>query len=74
MRTNIIAGYLLEVFSTKNCFVVGKLWLFGLFSGYRGDNIDMWMIKIKIKANQIDMDVLFISKVDNMFMLLFPLI
>ena len=42
-----------------------KLWLFGLFSGDKGDNTDMWMIKITIKANQIDMDVLLISKVDN---------
>ena len=38
---------------------------FGLFSLDKGDNIDMRMIKITIKANQIDMDVLFISKVDN---------
>ena len=42
-----------------------KLWLFGLFSGDKGDRIDMWMIKITIKADQIDMDVLFISEVDN---------
>ena len=42
-----------------------KLWLFGLNSGDKGDNIDMWMIKITIKANQIDMDVLLISKVGN---------
>ena len=42
-----------------------KLWLFWLFSGDKGDNTDMWMIKITIKANQIDTDVLLISKVDN---------
>ena len=36
-----------------------------MFSGDKGDNIDMWMIKILIKANQIDMNVLLISKVDN---------
>ena len=42
-----------------------KLWLFGLLSEDEGDNIDTWMIKITIKANQIDMDVLLISKVDN---------
>ena len=41
------------------------MWLLGLFSGDKGDNIDMWMIKITIKANQIDMDVLLILKVDN---------
>ena len=44
---------------------MGKLWLFGLFPGHKGDNIDMWMIKITIKSNQIDIDVLLISKVDN---------
>ena len=37
---------------------------FGLFSGDKGDNIDMWMIKITFKDNQIDTDVLLISKVD----------
>ena len=42
-----------------------KLWLFGLFSGDKADNIDVWMIKITIKANQIDVDVLLISNVDN---------
>ena len=44
---------------------MGKLWLFGLNSGDKGNNIDMWMIKITIKANQIDMNVLLISKVGN---------
>ena len=38
-----------------------KLWLFGLFSGDKGDNTDIWMIKITIKANLIDMDVLLMS-------------
>ena len=32
---------------------------FGLFPEDKGDNTDIWMIKITIKANQI------ISKVDN---------
>ena len=41
------------------------LWLFGLNSGDKGDNIDMWMIKITIKDNQIVMDVLLFSKVGN---------
>ena len=31
-----------------------KLWL---FSRDKGNKIDMWMIKIAIKANQIDMSV-----------------
>ena len=34
-----------------------KLRLFELFSGDKDDNTDMWMIKITIKANQIDMGV-----------------
>ena len=55
----------MEGFFNKSSFVVGKLRLFGLFSGDKGDNIDMWMIKITIKANQIETDVLLISKVDN---------
>ena len=38
---------------------------FGLFSGDKSDNIDVWMIKITIKTNQIVMDVLLVSKVDN---------
>ena len=52
----------MEGFFNKNSFVVAKLWLFGLFSGDKGD---IWMIKITIEANQIEMDVLLISKVDN---------
>ena len=67
MRTNLTANtYLVsKVFSTKNFFTVEKLWLFELFSGDKGDNIDMLMIKITIKANQVDMDVLLISEVDS---------
>ena len=41
------------------------LWLFRLFPGDKGDNIDIWMIQIMIKSNQIDMDALLISEVDN---------
>ena len=62
MRTNLTAD---RVFPAKNFFTVEKLWLFGLFPGDKGDNTDMWMIKITIKANQIDMDVLLISEVGN---------
>ena len=43
----------LEVSSTKSHLVVGKLWLSGLFSRGKGDNIDMWMIKIMIKAKYV---------------------
>ena len=38
---------------------MGKLWLFGPFSGDKGDYIDVRMIKITIETNQIDMDVCF---------------
>ena len=64
MRTNLTA-VTFRKFETTNFFIVGKLWLFGMFSADKGDNIDMQMIKITIKANEIDMDVLLISKVDN---------
>ena len=33
--------------------------------GTKGDYIDVWMIKITIKAKQTNMDVLLISKVDK---------
>ena len=64
MRTNLTADTYRRFFQQKllHC---GKIVAFGLFSGDKGDNTDMWMIKITVKANQIDMDVLFISKVDN---------
>ena len=65
MRTILTADTYRRFFQQKNFFTVEKLWLFGLFAGDKGDNTDMWMIKITIKANQIDMDVLLISKVDN---------
>ena len=65
MRTNLIADTYRRLFQQKTVSLWKKLWLFGLFSGDKGDNIDMWMIKITIKANQIDMNVLLISKVDN---------
>ena len=55
----------IEGFFNKKFFIVEKLSLFGLFSGDKGENIDMWRIKIAIKANQIDMDVFLIAKVDN---------
>ena len=42
-----------------------KLWLFELNYGDKGDYIDVWMIKITIKAKQTNVDVLLISKVNN---------
>ena len=38
------------------------MWPFGLLSGDEGDYIDVWLIKIIIKTNQIDMDVGFFQK------------
>ena len=67
MRTNLIADTYRRLFQQKTVSLWKKLWLFGLFSGDKGDNIDMWMIKITIKASQIDMNVLLISKVDNVY-------
>ena len=57
MRTNLIADTYRRLFQQKTVSLWKKLWLFGLFSGDKGDNIDMWMIKITIKASQIDMNV-----------------
>ena len=65
MRTNLIADTYRRLFQQKTVSLWKKLWLFGLFSGDKGDNIDVWMTKITIKANEIDMNVLLISKVDN---------
>ena len=48
-------------FFNKKTVSLLKIVAFGLFSGDKGDNIDMWVTKITIKANQIDMDVLLIS-------------
>ena len=48
-------------FFQQKTSLLWKIVAFGLFSGDKGDNIDMWMIKITIKANEIDMDVLLIS-------------
>ena len=65
MRTNLIADTYRRLFQQKTVSLWKKVWLFGLFSGDKGDNIDVWMTKITIKANEIDMNVLLISKVDN---------
>ena len=66
MGTNLTADTYRRFFSNKKPFHCGKIVaFFGPFPGDKGDNIDMWMIKITIKANQIDMDALLISEVDN---------
>ena len=61
MRTNLTAGIYRRLDNNKLCFVE-KLWLFGLFSGDKGDCIDVWMIKTTIETNQIDMDACFFQK------------
>ena len=38
--TTLIDVWMIKI--TINCFTVEKLWLFGLFFGDKGDNIDMW--------------------------------
>ena len=48
----------MEDFFDKSVFVE-KMVAFGLFSGDKDDHIDVWMVKITIKTNQIDMDVSF---------------
>ena len=43
-------------------FLGGKLWLFGLFSVDKGDYIDVWMVKLTVKTNQIYTYVCFFQK------------
>ena len=43
-------------------FLWKKLWLFGLFSGTKGDYSDVLVIKITIKTNEIDVDFCFFQK------------
>ena len=64
MRTNITADTYRRFFQQKllHCEKIVAFWT--VFWD-KGGNTDMWMIKITIKANQFDMDVLLISKVDN---------
>ena len=46
-------------------FLSKILWFFGLFSGDRGDYIDVWMIKFTIQTNKINMDVCFFKRQIN---------
>ena len=43
-------------------FLWKKSWLFGLFSEDKGDYSDLWMIKIKIKANETEIELCFLHK------------
>ena len=51
-----------RLFQQKAMFCGEKLWLLGLLSGDKGDYIDVWMMKITIRTNQIDIDVCFLQK------------
>ena len=66
MRTNLTADTYRRLFQQKLCFFNGgrggESWPFGPFSGDRGDYSDVWMIKIMIKTNGIDMDICFFQK------------
>ena len=48
--------YIMKTFSTETYVFVKKV---VLFSGDKGDHIDVWMIKITLKSDQIDTDVCF---------------
>ena len=61
VRTNQTASTQQGLFQQKQCFC-GKIVAFGLVSGDKGDYIDMWMIKITMKTNQIDTIVCFSQK------------
>ena len=57
LRTNLTADITYRrLLRTKNFFIVEKLWFLGLNYGDKGDYIDVWMIKITIKAKQTDTD------------------
>ena len=47
MRTNLTADTYRRSFSTKDCFLE-RIVTFGIFSGDKGDYIDVWMIKVKV--------------------------
>ena len=47
------------------CFCGKRCGFFELFFGDKSDCIDVWFIKITIEPNQIDMNVCFFQKVDN---------
>ena len=49
----------IEDFFNKKIVFVEKMWLFELFFMDEGNCIDVWIIKITIKTNKIDIDVYF---------------
>ena len=42
------------LFGRKRCFCV-KIALFAMFSGDKDDYVNVWIVKIKIKTNHMDM-------------------
>ena len=63
MRTNLTADTYRRLFQQQ--FLWKKLWPFGLFSGDKGDYIDVMIIKNMIKTNQTDTNVCFFQKYNN---------
>ena len=51
-----------RLFQQQRFVFVEKIVAFGLFYGDKGDYINVWMIKIMNKANQIGMYVCFFLK------------
>ena len=49
MRTNLTSDRCRRLFNGKLCFCIKHCGLFGLFSRDKGDQIDVWMIKITSK-------------------------
>ena len=54
--------YISKDFFNKKTVFMKSIVAFGLFSGDKSDYIDLWMIKITIETNQIDMDVCYFQK------------
>ena len=48
-------------FQQNTLFLWKKLWLFGLFSGDKGDYSDVWMIKITMASKEIKLIWMFAS-------------
>ena len=49
----------IEDFFNKNYVLWKEFWLFRLFSEDKGDYIDVWIVKMTIKTNEVDRDFCF---------------
>ena len=63
MRTKLTADSYRSFFNKKLCFGGKDCGFFGLFPWDKRDYIDVWMIKITIKTNQIYKDAFFFQNV-----------